>query len=230
MKKIYIVTGKDEWLTNVVLERLTKKYTITLIKIYNEKFNLYKTIKLVILFGIINAFKIFFKKIDNKKIKIINIKQNQLENILKKINKNKIFLINLSFKIKKNFKNIFNCHPAILPNYKGLLPIQRNIYDNIFYNKNNDCGVTIHQINKEFDEGKILWNKVIYIKQLIGNQRIMYEKVYSNFSNGIDQIASNKRKYIKKVKRDYNCKKDLNFLEILKLKIKIIKAYNGSIF
>ena len=63
MKKIYIVTGKDEWLTNVVLERLTKKYTITLIKIYNEKFNLYKTIKLVILFGIINAFKIFFKKI-----------------------------------------------------------------------------------------------------------------------------------------------------------------------
>jgi len=151
VKKIYIVTGKDEWLTNVVLERLSKKYTITLIKIYNEKFNLYKTIKLVILFGIINAFKIFFKKIDNKKIKIINIKQNQLENILKKINKNKIFLINLSFKIKKNFKNIFNCHPAILPNYKGLLPIQRNIYDNIFYNKNNDCGVTIHQINKEFD-------------------------------------------------------------------------------
>tara|TARA_B110000858_G_C17656169_1_gene405034 strand:+ start:97 stop:321 length:225 start_codon:yes stop_codon:yes gene_type:complete len=63
VKKIYIVTGKDEWLTNVVLERLTKKYTITLIKIYNEKFNLYKTIKLVILFGIINAFKIFFKKI-----------------------------------------------------------------------------------------------------------------------------------------------------------------------
>ena len=230
MKKIYIITGKDEWLTNVVLERLTKKYTITLIKIYNEKFNLYKTIKLVILFGIINLFKIFFKKIDNKKIKIINIKQNQLENILKKINKNKIFLINLSFKIKKNFKNIFNCHPAILPNYKGLLPIQRNIYDNIFYKKSNDCGVTIHKINKEFDEGKILWNKVINIKKFIGNQKIMYEKVYSNFSQGIDQIASNKKKHYKKVKKDYKCKKNLHFLEILKLKVKLINSYNGSLF
>lgn len=222
MKQIYIVTGNDEWLTNVVIEKLINKYTITLVKIYNEKFNLYKSIKLVILFGIINTIKIFFKKIKDRKIKIIYKKKDQLEDFLKKINKDKIFLINLSLKIKKNFKNIFNCHPAILPNYKGLLPIQRNIYDNIFNKRNNNFGVTIHQINEKFDEGKIVWNKVINIKKFIGNQRIMYEKVYSNFSHGIDQIVSNKKRYYKKIKKDYNCKKNLNFTEILKLKLKII--------
>ncbi len=222
MKQIYIVTGNDEWLTNVVIEKLINKYTITLVKIYNEKFNLYKSIKLVILFGIINTIKIFFKKIKNRKIKIIYKKKDQLEGFLKKINRDKIFLINLSLKIKKNFKNIFNCHPAILPNYKGLLPIQRNIYDNVFNKRNNNFGVTIHQINEKFDEGKIVWNKVINIKKFIGNQRIMYEKVYSNFSHGIDQIVSNKKIYYKKIKKDYNCKKNLNFNEILKLKLKII--------
>tara|TARA_B100000902_G_scaffold363119_1_gene382022 strand:+ start:405 stop:1079 length:675 start_codon:yes stop_codon:yes gene_type:complete len=222
MKQIYIVTGTDEWLTNVVIEKLINKYTITLVKIYNEKFNLYKSIKLVILFGIINTIKIFFKKIKNRKIKIIYKKKDQLEGFLKKINRDKIFLINLSLKIKKNFKNIFNCHPAILPNYKGLLPIQRNIYDNVFNKRNNNFGVTIHQINEKFDEGKIVWNKVINIKKFIGNQRIMYEKVYSNFSHGIDQIVSNKKIYYKKIKKDYNCKKNLNFNEILKLKLKII--------
>ena len=222
MKQIYIVTGNDEWLTNVVIEKLANKYTITLVKIYNEKLNFYKSIKLAILFGIINTIKIFFKKIKNKKIKIVYKKKNQLEGFLKKINKDKIFLINLSLKIKKNFKNIFNCHPAILPNYKGLLPIQRNIYDNIFNKRNNNFGVTIHKINEKFDEGKIVWNKVINIKKFINNQRIMYEKVYSNFSYGIDQIVSNKKIYYKKIKKDYNCKENLNFKEILKLKLKII--------
>ena len=50
----------------------------------------------------------------------------------------------------------------------------------------------------------------------------MYEKVYSNFSYGIDQIVSNKKIYYKKIKKDYNCKENLNFKEILKLKLKII--------
>tara|TARA_X000000368_G_C22816926_1_gene617212 strand:- start:69 stop:743 length:675 start_codon:yes stop_codon:yes gene_type:complete len=222
MKKIYIITGKDEWLTNIVIKKLINKYQIILIKINNENFNLYKSIKLVILFGAINTLNILFKKIRNQNVKIIYMKKDQLEDYLKKINKNKIFLINLTFKIKKNFKNIFNCHPSILPNYRGLLPIQRNIYDNIFNNKNNYFGVTIHKINKEFDEGKIVWNKVIHIKKFIGNQRIMYEKMYSNFSEGIDQIVSNKKKYYKKIKKDYSYKKTLNLIEILKLKIKIL--------
>ena len=78
MKQIYIVTGNDEWLTNVVIEKLANKYTITLVKIYNEKFNFYKSIKLAILFGIINTIKIFFKKIKNKKIKIVYKKKDQL--------------------------------------------------------------------------------------------------------------------------------------------------------
>ncbi len=222
MKKIYIITGNDEWLTYVVIKKLISKYQVILIKTGSKNFNLYKSIKLVILFGILSTFKILFKKIRNQNIKVININENQLETFLKKINKNKIFLINLSFKVKKNFKNVFNCHPSILPNYKGLLPIQRNIYDNIFNNKNNNFGVTIHKINKKFDDGKIVWNKVIHIKKFISNQRVMYEKMYSNFSEGIDQIVSNKKKYYKKIKKDYSCKQNLNLAEILKLKIKIL--------
>ena len=67
-----------------------------------------------------------------------------------------------------------------------------------------------------------MWNKVIHIKKFISNQRVMYEKMYSNFSEGIDQIVSNKKKYYKKIKKDYSCKQNLNLAEILKLKIKIL--------
>ena len=83
MKKIYIITGNDEWLTYVVIKKLISKYQIILIKTGGKNFNLYKSIKLVILFGILSTFKILFKKIRNQNIKIININKNQLETFLK---------------------------------------------------------------------------------------------------------------------------------------------------
>ena len=91
MKKIYIITGNDEWLTYVVIKKLISKYQINLIKTGSKNFNINKTIKLVILIGIIRTFKILFKKIRNQNIKIININKNQLETFLKKLIKIKFF-------------------------------------------------------------------------------------------------------------------------------------------
>lgn len=89
------------------------------------------------------------------------LKKKNLNNFLKKIKNYKVFLINLPFKINENFENIYNCHPSLLPNYKGLLPIVNNLFD-VFVNNNKILsGVTIHKINKQFDGGKIIWNKSI---------------------------------------------------------------------
>ena len=71
----------------------------------------------------------------------------------------------------------------------------RNIYDNIFNNKNNNFGVTIHKINKKFD-GKIVWNSNSY-KKFISNQSY----VRKNVPEGIDQRSQIKKNIIKRSKK-----------------------------
>lgn len=58
-KKIYLITGNDEWLTHLIIEKLSKNYSIVFVKIKSNSFNLIKILKLVVLFGLIDFIKIF---------------------------------------------------------------------------------------------------------------------------------------------------------------------------
>lgn len=221
-KRIYLITGNDEWLTHLIIEKLSPTYSVVLIKIKSNSFNLIKILKLVVLFGFIDFIKILLIQLNKKKYKIVNIKKNNLDNFLRKVKKDKIFLVNLPFKISENFKNIYNCHPSLLPNYRGLLPIVRNLFDIFVNNKKILTGVTIHKINKKFDSGKIIWNKSINLSQ---KKKItfksIYEDFYLSFSEGIDKVYNIKKIKYKKIIKYKIQKKNISFYEIFKLKFKI---------
>ena len=223
MKKIYIITGDDEWLTHVIIRKLNPFYKVILIKVKSNSFNLSKKLKIIILIGIVDLLKILFIQHSKKNYKIIKIKKNLLNNYLKKINNNKLFLINYPYKVKGNLKNIYNCHPSLLPNYKGLLPIQRGMFDLLYNHKKINFGITIHKISNKFDSGKIIWNKSIKLnfKKKIKFKNI-YEKIYENFFYGINQIFSKDKIQYTKVKNDKTSKISITLFEILLLKIKIL--------
>lgn len=222
MQKIYILTGNDEWLTDVVINQLQHKYEVILIKVYSKSFNIFKNIKILILIGFIDFLKILLIQFKKKDYKIIKVKKKNLNNFLKKINSNKIFLINYPFKIKQNFKNLYNCHPSLLPNYKGLLPIQRSIFDAIT-KKKKKFGSTIHKVNKFFDSGKIIWNKSI---KLDINNHLSFKKIYEDFYGtfyfGIKYVCSSKKRRFIKPKIIRSSKLTMNIFEIILLKIKTL--------
>ena len=221
-KRIYLITGNDEWLTHSIIEKLSPIYSVVLIKIKSNSFDLIKNLKLVFLFGFIDFIRILLIQLNKKKYKILNIEKNNLHYFLRKIKNDKIFLVNLPFKISEKFENIYNCHPSLLPNYRGLLPIVRNLFDIFVNNKKILTGVTIHKINKKFDSGKIVWNKLINLslKKKITFKSI-YEDFYLSFSEGIDRVNNFKIVKYKKIIKYKVQKKNISFYEIFKLKLKI---------
>ena len=89
--------------------------------------------------------------------------------------------------------------------------------------KKNVFGITIHKLEKDFDTGKIVWNKIIKLdKNEIKNFKNIYEKIYCNFKHGIDQILSPNKKKLVKINRDNKLKSSISFYEIFLLKLNIL--------
>lgn len=222
-KKIHIVTGDDEWLTNILIKKLTPLYEITLIKVKSSSFDFSKKLKLIILIGLIDFLKILFIQYKKKNYKIIKLKKKHLDGYIKKINKDKVFLVNYPYKINQNLKNIYNCHPSLLPNYKGLLPIPRNIFDLIINKKKTHFGITIHKVTKNFDSGKIIWNKSINLNfKKDNNIKKIYEFFYESFFYGLKKICSSQKINYIKSKNNNSSKRTISFYEIFLLKIKLL--------
>ncbi len=222
-KKVYIVTGDDEWLTDILIKKLAPIFQITLIKVKSTPFDLSKKLKLIILIGLIDFFKILFIQYKNKDYKIIKLKKEYLNNYLKKISTNKIFLVNCPFKINHNLKNIYNCHPSLLPNYKGLLPIPKSIFDFLINKKKNYFGITIHKINNNFDSGRIIWNKSINLDlKRNTNMKKIYEFFYKSFFHGLIKICFSHKINCIKIKKNKSLKRKITFYEILLLKLKLL--------
>lgn len=58
---------------------------------------------------------------------------------------------------------IINIHPSLLPKYGGKGMFGSNVHEAVFEAKENKSGITIHLVNKEYDKGEILLQKVIDI-------------------------------------------------------------------
>ncbi len=68
------------------------------------------------------------------------------------------YMKKISPKITNRFK-VINSHPALLPNYGGTGMYGRRVHEAVVANKEKISGVTIHEVNEEYDEGKILLQK-----------------------------------------------------------------------
>ena len=59
--------------------------------------------------------------------------------------------------IDKYVNKIINVHPALLPNYGGKGMYGMHIHDAVFENQDSESGITIHYVNKNYDEGQIIF-------------------------------------------------------------------------
>ena len=74
------------------------------------------------------------------------------------------FLLKIPSKMIEQYPNkIINIHPALLPKYGGKGMYGMNVHKAIIKNKEVVSGITIHYVNKKYDEGPIIFQKEIKI-------------------------------------------------------------------
>ena len=75
------------------------------------------------------------------------------------------FLLKIPEKIIDYFpQKIINIHPSLLPKYGGKGMYGMNVHKKIIENKESKSGISIHYVNKYYDEGEIIFQKSIEIK------------------------------------------------------------------
>jgi len=73
-----------------------------------------------------------------------------------------VFLAGYMKKISSQITNSFsviNSHPALLPQYGGKGMYGHHVHEAVIANKESQSGVTIHEVNEHYDEGKIILQK-----------------------------------------------------------------------
>ena len=59
--------------------------------------------------------------------------------------------------IDKYDNRILNIHPSLLPKYGGKGMYGKNVHHAVVNNKEPESGISIHYVNKNYDEGKIIF-------------------------------------------------------------------------
>jgi len=157
MNIIIFASGNGSNAENIIKYFNKKKYNINWLTITNNKHA-----------GVIEK----VTKLESK-IKIISKKELGEENFIHSIidlNPALIVLAGFLLKIPKNFiKNfndrIINIHPSLLPKYGGKGMYGQFVHKKVIENKEIKSGITIHFVNEKYDEGKIIFQKDIEIKE-----------------------------------------------------------------
>jgi phosphoribosylglycinamide formyltransferase-1 len=114
--------------------------------------------------------KDFYKNMFLKKISLINPKLIILAGFLLKIPENLI----------KKFNNkIINIHPSLLPKYGGKGMYGMNVHNEVIKNREAESGISIHYVNNQYDEGKIIFQK---------STKIIYPSNAENLSKKIHEL------------------------------------------
>ena len=65
----------------------------------------------------------------------------------------------ISNKLIQKYQNrIINIHPSLLPKFKGL-----NTFSRVLKNKEKKSGCTVHYVNKKFDSGNTITQKMFFL-------------------------------------------------------------------
>ena len=93
------------------------------------------------------------------------------------------FLLKIPAIIINSFHNrILNIHPSLLPEFGGKGMYGMNVHHAVFHAKKKETGITIHEVNKEYDKGNIIFqakcslsnnNKPTHIKKKV--QQLEYK-------------------------------------------------------
>ena len=154
---IIFASGNGTNAENIIKYFNKKKYNINWLTISNNKHA-----------GVIEK----VNKLGSK-IKIISKKELDEESFIQSIidmSPSLIVLAGFLLKIPKNFiKNfnnrVINIHPSLLPKYGGKGMYGQFVHKKVIENQEIKSGITIHFVNEKYDEGKIIFQKDIEIKE-----------------------------------------------------------------
>tara|TARA_B100001093_G_scaffold501533_1_gene553312 strand:+ start:124 stop:705 length:582 start_codon:yes stop_codon:yes gene_type:complete len=81
-----------------------------------------------------------------------------------------IVLAGFLLKFPENILNIFsnkviNIHPALLPKFGGKGMYGMRVHEKVIENSEKETGITIHYVNKNYDEGAIIFQKSFLLSQ-----------------------------------------------------------------
>ena len=104
------------------------------------------------------------KKLNIPVIFITKTELNNFNDLHKKLKKAKVdiiilagFLLKLpAIMVKKYPNRILNIHPSLLPKYGGKGMYGNNVHKAVLKNKEAESGISIHFVNQNYDEGKLI--------------------------------------------------------------------------
>ena len=110
-----------------------------------------------------------------------------------------IILAGFLLKIPENLiqafpKKIVNIHPALLPNYGGKGMYGMHIHQAIVTNKESKTGITIHYVNKNYDEGAIIFQKEVALTENDTPEDVavkIHQLEQDNFPKVIEKVLLN---------------------------------------
>ena len=90
------------------------------------------------------------------------------ESLLKKLDHHHIegivlagFLWLVPFYLIEKYKNkILNIHPALLPKFGGKGMYGMRVHEAVWQHRDKQSGITIHEVNTKYDEGKIVFHAI----------------------------------------------------------------------
>ena len=150
-----------------------------------------------------NAFVIKRAEKYNIKTFVFNKKDlYETNSVLDILTENKIDLIVLAgflLLIPENLINAFNnkiinIHPALLPKYGGKGMYGDKVHQAVIENKEFESGITIHYVNKKYDEGAIIFQAKCNIEENETPDSLadkIHKLEYKHFPEVIEKILSN---------------------------------------
>lgn len=126
-------------------------------------------------------------------------KSNVVLKTLKSIDPDLIVLAGFLWKIPETIidafpKKIINIHPALLPKYGGKGMYGINVHNAVKENNEHETGITIHFVNKNYDEGATIFQEKVKVLPSDTPEAIaqnVHQLEYEYFPKVIEKVLNN---------------------------------------
>ncbi|HET8860222.1 phosphoribosylglycinamide formyltransferase [Marivirga sp.] len=105
------------------------------------------------------------------------------------------FLLKIAPEIVAQYpEKIINIHPALLPKYGGKGMYGNHVHESVILNKETESGITIHLVNDNYDEGRIIFQAKCSISPQMGAKQLsakVQQLEHQHFPKIIEEFVEN---------------------------------------
>ncbi|ACZ00549.1 phosphoribosylglycinamide formyltransferase [Streptobacillus moniliformis] len=98
--------------------------------------------------------------------------------------------------LDKYENRIINIHPSLIPKYSGVGMYGMRIHEKVFENKETISGTTIHYVTKGVDEGKIIRQEIVDVREAKSPeeiQKLILEREWEIYPKTIKEILEERK-------------------------------------